>query len=540
MGLIIRTTGLEQYAPGGEAVLKTLLIGGPGSGKTRLSSYWPKPLYADCEGGLSSIADRQMPFVTIKNSQDMLDVLTHLKTDRRPYRDKDYQTIVIDTLDAFQRKVKDEWLQANPGNQSFRGFDAWGYLDTKMQMLLTRLLNLDINVMICVHYKDKVIREGTGENATERQELMLQLSGDIKDSVFNDFDLVGWLGKYYEAVDGQRVEKRGLTFKSTPDKPFLKDRLHVTPPWMPVTFSDQDYATLFAAFTARLDGLDEGEDVGEIPSAGPGAVSPLAMTSGALPAMSPSEVPLTQYDKPTLVKMARDLGLTFKGNTIKHELVEMIEAKRVEDAKAAEEAKASYGTPALAAEAAATAGVEQAPPSSIDSGVPAVLEDVPAEPGPSTTVAGVAEPVSVSDVPVIPAQRTTPDDASPGDAPAAEVTPDAIPTTVAQIPVPTVAADGVVVDPSTGEVLEKAVANAVVGLGATVLSPPEGVDRAAVTPAPPPAQSLGVAQDQVACEWDGCGKDLAGENADYVKLSWIKYRKKYCNAHFMEKKRAGA
>ena len=256
MALKIQTTGIEQYAPGGQAVLKTMFIGGPGAGKTRLSSYWPKPIYADCEGGLSSIADRKMPFVTIKNSQDMLDLLAFLKMEcRRPYQDRQYQTVVIDTLDAFQRKVKDEWLQANPGSQSFRGFDAWGYLDAKMQMLLTRLLNLDMHVIVAVHYKDKTIKEGTGENATERQELMLQLSGEVKDNVFNDFDLVGWLGKYYEAVDGQRVEKRGLTFKSTPEKPFLKDRLHVTPPWMEVTFSDDDYGNLFAAFTSRLDDL---------------------------------------------------------------------------------------------------------------------------------------------------------------------------------------------------------------------------------------------------------------------------------------------
>ena len=49
----------------------------------------------------------------------------------------------------------------------------------------------------------------------------------------------------HDIVDGQRVEKRGLTFKRTPDKPFLKDRLFVTPTWMEVTFDDSDYTKLF-------------------------------------------------------------------------------------------------------------------------------------------------------------------------------------------------------------------------------------------------------------------------------------------------------
>ena len=275
MALKIQTTGIEQYAAGGEGRLQVMIIGGPGAGKTRFSSYWPKPIYANCEAGLASIADRKMPFVDIKKSQDMLDLLSHLALEcRRPYRDRQYQTVVIDTLDAFQRAVKDEWLLQNPGSQSFRGFDAWGYLDAKMQMLLTRLLNLDMNVIVLAHYKDKTIKEGVGETATERQELMLQLSGEVKDSVFNDFDLVGWMGTYWEVEDGQRVEKRGLTFKRTPDKPFLKDRLNVTPKWMEVQFADSDYTNLFSAVASRLDEMTPSETVGEIESATPESMQP--------------------------------------------------------------------------------------------------------------------------------------------------------------------------------------------------------------------------------------------------------------------------
>jgi hypothetical protein len=132
-----------------------------------------------------------------------------------PRRSGQYETVVIDTLDAYQRKLKNEWLEANK-KESFSGWEAWGFLDQKMQLLLTKLLNLDVNIVIAAHYKDKVTRTTTSRS----HELMLQLSGDIKDTAYNDFDLVGWMGTYWEAVAGERIEKRGITFKRTPDKPF--------------------------------------------------------------------------------------------------------------------------------------------------------------------------------------------------------------------------------------------------------------------------------------------------------------------------------
>ena len=533
MALKIQTTGIEQYAPGGQAVLKTMFIGGPGAGKTRLSSYWPKPLYADCEGGLSSIADRKMPFVTVSTSQDMLDLLAFLKMEcRRPVRDRTYQTVVIDTLDAFQRKVKDEWLQANPGSQSFRGFDAWGYLDAKMQMLLTRLLNLDMNVIVCVHYKDKTIKEGTGENATERQELMLQLSGEVKDNVFNDFDLVGWIGKYYEAVDGQRVEKRGLTFKSTPEKPFLKDRLHVTPAWMEVRFSEDDYGDLFAAFAARLDDLEEGQELGEIPSAGPeqarpgaGVVGP-GSGGGALPPQDPRDIPLAQYDKPTLQKLARELGCEFRANTIKSELIEM-----VEKARAAKESDASSASPA-------------------------------AEPvaEPTEALAPVAEPARVDEratsTPVAPTEVVELDEQRPQDDPGVTqaATPVAAPDPE---PVVDIATEVGKVNPATGEVADPTEEEVAQALGGQVISVTDTVDTPDVPPPspapaapptaddhapmallsdkpPPPAAAAGKA---TTCEQAGCDKPLADENQDYVKLSQIKFRAYLCNEHYIGRKK---
>jgi hypothetical protein len=337
---------------------------------------------------------------------------------------------------------------------------------------------------------------------------MLQLSGEVKDNVFNDFDLVGWIGKYYEAVDGQRVEKRGLTFKSTPEKPFLKDRLHVTPPWMEVRFSDEDYGDLFAAFTSRLDDLEEGQDIGEIPSASPEEMRPSAGVvgphsgGGALAPVDPKDIPLAQHDKPTLQKMARDLGVEFRQNTIKAELIEAIEKART--AKA--ESDASPASPAPE--------------------VPAAAEPAAETPAATTPVAATRDEDAISE----------------------DERPLALAETVeAPAPVDDIATEVGSVDPATGEIRPMSVDEVVNAVGGEVISVTDTVEEPPVPaaspapvapPAPPAPTALPATSKGSTCEEPGCGKDLSGENQDYVKLSQIKFRAYLCNQHFMAKKKA--
>lgn len=441
-----------------------------------MASYWPRPIYADCERGLASVADRQVPFVAIKNSQDMLDFLEFLKNESmKPAQFRNYDTAVIDTLDAFHRKIKDEWIQKE-NKQTFTGWEAWAYLNNKHQMLMTRLLNLDMNVIINVHYKDKIVKDD--ETGRESREIMLQLSGESADTTFNDFDLVGWLGTYWDKdSEGQRVERRGLTFKRSPDKPFLKDRLHITPQWMDITFADADYTNLFSALEAKFSTLEQGQEVGEVPDSNDfgtapslSVVTPFGSGSGALPPVDPKEVPLEQHDKPTLQVMARELGLTIRGNTLKSELVTMIrEAQAAKDAKPASEA-APEPTP---------------------------------DPEPT--------PTPVVDAPVV------------------------------STPVETVeTVDGTsTVDTATGELppTEPASVDAAVealkALGAEVISEEPAPEAPQVPEAATPAPVA--TQADATCE--ECGTDLSTQTPDYVKLAFIKYRKRLCDEHYQARKK---
>lgn len=503
MVLQIKTTGVEDYIDG-SANIKMLLIGGPGVGKTRSSSFWPKPIYADCESGRGSIADRGVAYAEIKTSQDMLDFLAHLKgLERTPKAQRQFQTVVVDTLDGFQRKVKDEWLQQTKA-ASFKGYEAWGYLDTKMSMLMTRLLNLDYNVIVLVHYKDKLVKDGDNES----HELMLQLQGDIKDTAFNDFDLVGWMGSYWEAEEGERVEKRGLTFQRTEKKPFLKDRFGVMPRWVPISFAESDYLQVQEAFLSRVEGLESGEVVGEIDSATPDAVASgnvLAPSGGALPAMDPKDVPLEQWDKATLAKMCKEAvppitqtvdGQLIKGNTIKAELVAALKARREQEA---------------AEKAAGEAPAEPTP-----------------EPAPATTDASAAS------APEVPAEPAAPPIEAAVEQAAAS-------TTVVNVTNVVVTPDAGPVNPETGEMtgatgdVAQDQALALVGeeLGGEVVSEQVAVE----TPEPAPAAA---SSNDKTCDLEGCDEVLrTQENVDLVKISFIKFRLHYCNAHFLKAKDLG-
>jgi hypothetical protein len=86
--------------------------------------------------------------------------------------------------------------------------------------------------------------------------------------------------------------------------------------------------------------------------------------------------------------------------------------------------------------------------------------------------------------------------------------------------------------------------NVVNGLGAQVVSQTAGTDNTPqsqpATPAPAPAarKEAPAGAPSQASNCEDCGKPLADENQDYVRLSWIKWRKHCCNSCYKTRKAA--
>jgi hypothetical protein len=277
MTLAIRVTGLEDYMDGGSGRIKVLILGPPKSGKTRSASFWPKPLLADCEEGRMSVADRAIPYAAIRTVADMKALLTLAEAEsKRPKDQQRFQTLIIDTLDAYQRIVIQEYLVANKKSM-MSGWVDWGFLDAEMTELVARLSNLTMNIVCNLHVKDSKVGgsdDGDGGYLVKAP----KLKGDFKDQVAAEFDLVGFMETGWEAVDGKRVLARYIQWEASPDKPIAGDRSGQLLGKTSVTFTEEDYLGLLRPMKAYLDKMKAGSVIAEVET--PDPVEPVAVAKG--------------------------------------------------------------------------------------------------------------------------------------------------------------------------------------------------------------------------------------------------------------------
>ena len=270
MALKIRKVGLQDFAPGGTARIKAIITGTGGVGKSLYSSYYPLPFYIDVEESLEavavSLADRseEVHAASVNGSQDMYDILDYLKKESdKPEAQRKYKTIIVDTVDTYQLKLENEFEELFPNANS--KWDKPAYTKKHIERMKAKLLNLDFNIILLVHVKDKIVKIGHGKEAIEKTEHLYRISGDPGKSIDDQFALVGRIGVYYGIEEGKKVEKRGITFRATEDFPFLKDKFNVTPAsGLPVTFSTNDYDQLMGLILEKMKTVPESGMVGEI------------------------------------------------------------------------------------------------------------------------------------------------------------------------------------------------------------------------------------------------------------------------------------
>lgn len=245
--LTISTTGLEDYLEGGKGYIKALIAGAPGSGKTRTASFWPKPIYADADGGLMSVADRNVPYASVKSEDDMDAFLSTLELEcRKPKEQRRWETVIVDTFDKYQRTVIQAYLKRKRQTE-MSGWEDWGYLDARMANLVDRLSKLPMHVVVLVHVKVKEIDDQVRRS--------VDIKGGYRDIMPGEFDFVGLLENEWTLGDaGKRTKRRFIRWDSTPDADWLKGRgggLVDTE----VTFTEADFNVIRDSLKAQLEGL---------------------------------------------------------------------------------------------------------------------------------------------------------------------------------------------------------------------------------------------------------------------------------------------
>lgn len=235
MALTIRRTGSEDYGQH----IKALIFGDPGAGKTLISSTFPNPFYASAEGGLMSIADKNIPYTDIKTLADLRELKNSL--DQTPEKRAEIlgtpvDTVVVDTLDEVQKIMMAERLKATK-NSAMQQQD-WGWLLEQMRGLIRGLRNIPINVVFTCHLKE--VSDGESGRTWYKPSLQGAISDDVPGYV--DLSLLLQTSSEKEVVEGKLVEvqKRHLITVPNAKYGFLKDRSGKLPREIEVNFED-DY-----------------------------------------------------------------------------------------------------------------------------------------------------------------------------------------------------------------------------------------------------------------------------------------------------------
>lgn len=244
MALQVKRAGADEYG----LWVKMLVVGDPGTGKTRTASTWPDVLYANCEGGLMSVADRHAAHVDIDSAaqvKELLGVLGQSTDVRDKMLGVPVQTVVIDTLDEIARMLIQQRL-SDERKESFAMAD-WGWLGDQLRFIVRTVRNLDMNVIINVHVKSQE------DSETGRTYFKPAIQGAMSDELaaYVDLALLAVARPVTTVVDGKNVRSVARYLQTYPDAqhPWVKDRSGQLPMEFPINFDD-DYERLHSTIYA--------------------------------------------------------------------------------------------------------------------------------------------------------------------------------------------------------------------------------------------------------------------------------------------------
>lgn len=192
-----------------EEGVNILVYGGPGVGKTwQMGTLAPagfSPLLLDVEGGLLTLASKgiDLPYVTIRNLDDLANVISWLKT---PEADC-YDTVCLDSISELSKIIlADSKLQVKDGRQ------AYGMLKDTLLAIVKSLCNLPKNLYVTAQIGK--VQDDTGRvffgASTEGQQVAPQLEY-IFSEVFvarSERDKDGNVNRFLQTIaDGQYSAK---------------------------------------------------------------------------------------------------------------------------------------------------------------------------------------------------------------------------------------------------------------------------------------------------------------------------------------------
>jgi hypothetical protein len=132
-------------------VIKMVLYGRSGVGKTVFASTLPNPLILAAESGTASIRDR-MKDVTIIDVTSYDDVLLALEFLRKDTQNR-FKSVVIDSISELQRKHMDSLLDRE--NTAHMSLDMYGECTNEMRRIVREFCDLNMHVLFICGVRDE-------------------------------------------------------------------------------------------------------------------------------------------------------------------------------------------------------------------------------------------------------------------------------------------------------------------------------------------------------------------------------------------------
>lgn len=246
-----------------------------------------------------SIADRGIPYVDVRSSDDLLRVKNALDQPaevRSQLFSFPIDTLVVDTIDEIQRILIRERLEET--KKEAMQLQDWGWLGEQMQAIIRGLRNLEMNVVLTVHLKE------TTDAETGRLFFKPQMQGAIGDQLpaFVDLALLLKSQSAVTIVDGEAKRTTNRMLQTYPDAQhqWIKDRSGKLPQEIPVDFQT-DYKRIAEAVFGGIDDLQSpaAVEINEptlVPVSAPTTESvsppppePTVVPSAPVPAPAPAE-----------------------------------------------------------------------------------------------------------------------------------------------------------------------------------------------------------------------------------------------------------
>ena len=173
------------------AVLKALIYGEPGIGKTSLSFTAKKPLHLDFDKGLQRACYRQTS-VEINSWEDVI-----LLQNSKDFEAFAPDTLIMDTVGT----MLDNYIAAYVKKENPKNAQTGGELSLKGYGAMKNIFNQFLNWAISKHINLIFLAHSTEEKQADKTKFIPKVTGGSYDIIREKMDLIG----YFESKDNKRM-----------------------------------------------------------------------------------------------------------------------------------------------------------------------------------------------------------------------------------------------------------------------------------------------------------------------------------------------